>query len=84
MAIEEYMVIIEDQELSSQFNPTSWNGAATGAQVSEPGGKPIKSCRAVRVQAESAAEAIKGAKQVFPGLVAGTSYGILKSSMTTG
>jgi hypothetical protein len=85
MPLAEYVVIMEDQELSSQFKASSWNGAAAGAEVSEPGnGKPVKQARTVRVQAESVAEAINGAKQVFPGFVGGTTYGVLKSSLTTG
>lgn len=86
MAIEEYVVLLEDQDLSSAFKSgTTWNGAATGAMISEPSkGKPLKSARTVRVQAESAAEAIRGAKQTFPTLVTGTTYATLLSSLTTG
>lgn len=86
MAIEEYVVLVEDQEMSSPFKAgTTWNGAAAGASISEPAAmKPIKTAKIVRVQAESAAEAIRGVKQTFPTLITGTTYGILKSSLTTG
>jgi hypothetical protein len=86
MAIEEYVVLVEDQELDSPFKSgTTWNGAAAGAMISEPGAmKPLKTSRTVRVQAESAAEAIRGVKQTFPTMITGTTYAVLKSSLTTG
>lgn len=86
MAIAEYVVILESEdEASVQPNLTWLGAAAAGCEISEPGkNKPIKTATVVRVQAESAAEAITGAKQCFPGFVNGTTYGILKSSLTTG
>ena len=84
MAIEEYVVIMEDQDCVPVTPKLSWNGAAAGAEISEPGkGKPVKTARTVRVQAESAAEAINGAKQCFPGFVGGTTYGILKATLSS-
>jgi hypothetical protein len=85
MAIEEYYVLLGPSEEVAHIPSTTWNGAAAGAEIYEPKeNKAIKNAKIVVVQAESAAEAIRGAKQVLPDLVSGGSYGILKSSLTTG
>lgn len=85
MAIEEYFVVMGDEEKVAHTTPIVWNGAVAGAEIAEPKAlKPIKNATVVIVQAESAAEAIKGAKQSLPGYQSGTTYGILKSSLTTG
>jgi hypothetical protein len=85
MAVEEYVVIMEDQDCVPVQPKLAWVGAPAGCEISEPAkGKPVKTSRTVRVQAESAAEAIQGAKQCFPTFVGGTTYGILKASLTTG
>jgi hypothetical protein len=85
MAVAEYVVIMENTDVAAIQPKLTWNGALANCEISEPGsGKPVKTSVSVRVQAESAAEAITGAKQCFPGFVNGTIYGILKSSLTTG
>jgi hypothetical protein len=84
MPVEEYYVITN---ISSEGRDTSfkWNGAAAGSSISNTKtGAPFKEARLVTVQAETAAEAIAGVKQVFPGSITGTSFAILKSSLTSG
>jgi hypothetical protein len=85
VAIEEYVVILNSQDEPSAKPQLTWVGAAAGAEIAEPGkNRPVKTATVIRVQAESASEAITGAKQCFPNAVNGTIYGILKSSLTTG
>ena len=85
MAVEEYIVIMEDEDSTPIQPKLTWNGALANCEISEPAkGKPVKTAKTIRVQAESAAEAITGAKQCLPGLVNGTTYGILKATLSTG
>jgi hypothetical protein len=84
MAVEEYLVIAESQDEGPVLPKLTWNGAAANCEISEPvKGKPVKKATIVRVQAESATEALNGVKQCFPTLINGTTYGILKSSLTS-
>ena len=85
MAVAEYVVFMDSADVAAIQPKLIWNGALANCEISEPaGGKPVKTSVSVRVQAESAAEAITGAKQCFPNFVNGTVYGILKSTLTTG
>jgi len=85
MAVTEYMVIAEEQTAGSQYAPTAWSGAAAGCEIAEPStNKPIKKATTVRVQAESAEEAIRGVKELMPTLISGTTYAKKLSELTSG
>lgn len=82
MAIEEYWVLL-GVEKGPNIAPTSWVGAAASAQVNDnKTGDAIKHTTVVVVEAESATEAIKGARQLFPCHNQGKAYGILKATLT--
>lgn len=81
--IEEYWVFLDIQEAAP---PTAgkivFNGAATGAYVGEPGkGKVVKAAKVIAVQAESAAEAIKGARVTYPSMNTAQAFAKLKSEL---
>jgi hypothetical protein len=81
MAIEKYVVIAGLQSAGGRFIERSWNGAAAGASVNDIDKKDAK---AIYVNAESAAEAIRGARQLYPTVITDTVKAVLVSSMTEG
>ena len=83
MPVEEYWVFMDIQESAPpSTGKTLFNGSAAGSYVGEPGkGKVVKSAKVIAVQAESVTEAIKGARQVYPGLSTAQAYGKLKSEL---
>lgn len=80
MAIAEYAVIANVHSKGQNINRT-WNGAAAGAQINDTN---YKKAQYIIVEAESAAEAIRGVKQLYPTVVTGTTFAVLKSSLTEG
>jgi hypothetical protein len=80
--VEEYFVLIglhDNQSVPKEFK---WSGAATGAYIGEPSkNKAFKEAKVVVVQAESAAEAITGARQTYPGSSGTPAYAALLSNL---
>jgi len=75
-------VFVEEQDSNPVQPKLTWNGAAANCEISEPAkGKPIKTAKAIRVQAESVGEAIRGVRQCLPTLNTGTAYAKLKSEL---
>jgi hypothetical protein len=81
MPVEEYAVIAEPLSRGGRNEARSWNGAAAGAQIKDIN---VKTAKLLLVEAESAAEAIKGVKELYPTFITDTTKAILLSSMTTG
>ncbi len=82
MAVEEYYVLLGVRDSEVAAPNLKWNGAVAGAYIGQPGkNKPVKDCKVIAVQAESAAEAITGARQSFPGMSSGPVFAKLKSEL---
>jgi hypothetical protein len=81
MAIAEYAVIAQPQSRGGRYQARTWNGAAAGAQILDIN---FKDAKYLIVEAESAAEAIVGVKQLYPTIITDTTKAVLLSSMTTG
>lgn len=78
MAIEEYVTVYNLQSSGGRNIPRTWNGAKAGAQVND---NNLRVARYAIVEAESAAEAANGIKQLYGGNVTGKVTVVKKSAV---
>lgn len=80
MAVETYVVVSDIQSRGGRSSDLrTWNGGAAGTGINDIDFKNAMYCL---VSAESAAEAIRGFKQLYGGSYSGKCFAILKSSGT--
>lgn len=78
MAIEEFICVYDIKSSGGRPIQRTWNGAAAGAQVSDSN---LRTARYAIVEAESAAEAVRGINQLYGGHVSGKITVVKKSAV---
>jgi hypothetical protein len=79
LAVEEFVVVCPESGGRAGETQRKWSGAAAGSFINDSN---IKTGAVVIVNAESAAEALAGIKQLYPGFYGAKALTVLKASMT--
>lgn len=66
MALSEYVVIARQGSGKIPSGLRAWNGAPAGAGIDDMN---VRSAKYLIVEAESNAEAMKGVRQLYPGMI---------------
>jgi hypothetical protein len=76
MAISEYVVIARQGSGKVPSGLRAWNGAATGGGIDDSN---VRSAKYLIVEAESNAEAIRGVRQLYSGMIGEGCFVVKKS-----
>jgi hypothetical protein len=77
MALSEYVVVCPQGSGKTHSGLRAWSGAAAGAGVDD---QNVKGAKVLVVEAESNAEAVKGVRELYSGMISEACFVVKKSS----